>query len=287
VPTGEIAAPYLPRAISKSVGCIAHKSIVLAEDEHGNPALYFLSHRGPYRIGSQGLQYLGRDLEDLWATVNLGASNVVCHGVYHADKHQVWYWIATGNANDPNKALVFDVHLGREDENGAVRNGWSVFTGDLGAARCSAMFANTLGASMSRDLKPHIGQAGAAARLWKGDTGTDDAGTAFQAYVDLPAKHFGGLGRKCQINQGLVLGSAGSQTLRLTFTRDYGFDSSTADVAMTAQASETRVQKPFEAAQVADAMSVQIRIGDGSAVSNSWTIDALVLQPEQREDIAA
>lgn len=287
VPTGEVTAPYLPRSVSKSIGCIRHQSIVMAEDEMGNPAIYFLSHRGPYRAGPRGLEYLGRDIENLWATVNLGATNVSCHAVYHADKHQVWFWLATNSANDPNRIAVFDVQQGEPDQNGAIRNGWSIYDGDLAAARCSTMFANTLGATMSRDLKPYTGKSSGTVIL-KGDTSdTDDAGTAFQAYVDLPTRHFAGLTKKFGIDQGIVLGSAGSHTLRLTLTRDYGVDSSTANVTMTAAGSETRTQKVWESGVTADARAVQIRVGDASAVATAWTIDALVVQVREQEPVAA
>ena len=74
VRTGLPDAPYRPVTITKSCGCIHQRTIVRGEDENGAEALYFLSKRGPYRIGAQGLQYLGRDIEDLWKKVNLNVN---------------------------------------------------------------------------------------------------------------------------------------------------------------------------------------------------------------------
>lgn len=283
VPTSDVTAPYLPRAVQKGsqVGAVSHKSIVMAEDNAGRPALYFWSEQGCYRLGAEGLQYCGRDNEDL--IVNLGASNVVVFGVYFRKYRQVWYWVATGSSNDPDTLLIFDTRKGRADEHGNVRGGWSKFTGDLAAARCAVMFANTLGASMSRDVKPYLGQLGGT-RLYKADTGTDDNGTLFQAYVDLPERHPAGIDHNVVIKNPYVLASASSQTLQVTMTADYGAKAARTDSeSFTPVGSETRLRKRFEGVEVADAGSVQFRVGDAAAVSNAWNIDALHVPYEARE----
>ena len=288
VPTGESTAPYDPNPETKALGCIRHQTIVLAEDEHGEPSLYFLSHKGPYRIGRRGLQKMRDDVLDIWITVNLDATTVVGFGVYYADYNQVWFWVPVSSANTPNRILVFDTTKGRTDDTGDVRGGWSVYNGDLANARCATMFANTLAASMSRDLKPYVG-FGTGSVILKGGTGTDDAGTTFQAYVDLPEQHVGGLGKKCEIEQAMVLGSSGSHTLRLTLNGNYADTTraKTADVTMTAIGSQTRALKVWEDAVLADDVtSVGIRVGDSAAISNGWTIDGLGLQVRTTESTA-
>lgn len=288
IPTGEDTFPYEPQAETKALGCLRHQASVLAEDEYGAPAIYFLSHKGPYRIGSRGLQKMRDDVLDIWTTVNLEATVVIGFGEYYADLNQVWFWVPVSSANTPNRILVFDTTKGRTDEKGDVRGGWSVFNGDLASARCAVMFANTLGASMSRDLKPYVGNSGTAILL-KGGSGTDDAGTTFQAYVQLPEQHLGGLNKKCEIEQALVLGSAGSQTLRITLNGNYTDTTrtKTADVTMTATGSQTRVLKAWEDAVLADdCTSVGIRVGDSAAISNGWTIDGIGLQVRTTEPVA-
>lgn len=285
VPTGNVSAPYRPYAISKTIGCIATKSIVLGEDEAGNPALYFLSHKGPYRIGSQGLQFLGKDVQDYWDRLTLSTA-IGPHGIYHADRHQVWWWIPVDGGSVPATKLVFDPYLGVPDTDGSIRNGWSVHDGPSATAICSVMYSNTVGATMSRDLKPYIGINGGG--IYKADsTATDDAGTAFAAYVELPSKHLAGVHRRCQVFPSLVLGSAGSQTLRLTLTRDYGVEERTFDTTMTAAGSETRVLKQFEASGMTDALCVKAKIGDDTARSNAWNLDALILPNEALAEVTA
>lgn len=278
VATGIATAPYQRFGISTGIGCINHRSIIQAEDENGNPCLYFWSHKGPYRLGAFGLQYLGADIEDI--TINLAASAGTVHGVYHADKHQVWWWVATGSSNAPDVRLVFDTKLGVTVAGNAVRKGWTKHTGDGASARCSVLFSNTVGATMSRDLKPYIGQGGAANRIWKCDsTATDDAGTTFQAYVDTKEYLPVGLGQNATLMEPSLLGAVGSGvTITVTGKVDHGLRSDpTGTVSLTAAGSETRVQRKVEGFAGADCGSVSFRIGDSAGISNTWTLDALVV----------
>lgn len=287
VPTGLASAPYQRFTISTSIGCIAHKTIFVADDENGAPCLYFLSHRGPYRIGPSGLQYLGTDIEDQWASVNLDATNVVAHGIYHAAKHQAWWWVASGAGNSPSLRLVFDTRRGRAAGD-SVRKGWSLANGEGAIAWCSVMFSNTVAASMSRDLKPYIGQGTSTNRIWKCDSSaTNDAGTNFQAYVD--TKEYGALGRRHAVNSGVLVGQVASGvTITVTARSDFALETNAAGTAvLTAAASETRVQKRLDALQTAGVGTFAFRIGDGSAASNQWTVDAVLVYVEQQEALVA
>lgn len=286
-PTGDDNLPYRKTALSKAIGCIRGKSIVLAEDAAGNPTLYWLSHKGPYRYGVSGLEHLGNDIETLWGTVNLAAANGSCHGVYHADKHQIWWWVATGSAAAPDVRIIYDTERGVTTAERDVRGGWCKHTGQSASARCSVMFANTVGASMSRDLKPYIGQA-VDNTIWKCDTSaTDDAGTAFQAYLTTGVRAPFGLYRKFSIYEALLLAKAASGvTIQLTLTRDFGAEERTSTVTLTlvsVEGSATRVFRRFEDSEMAACRVIQITLGDVSAVSNAWTLDALALKCRPEE----
>ena len=289
VPSSIDASFYLPRAVAKGsgVGCIRHQTIVFAEDEAGRPALYFLSDTGPYRFGGDGLQCLVDDVQDIWETVNLAASSVVAHGTYYPAKRQIWWWIATGSSNDPDTKIVFDVRLGRGAEDGRVRGGWFRHSGDTAAARCSCLFSNTLAASMSRDLKPHIGRSTGTV-IQKCDTADlDDAGTTYQAYVDFPDTHFGGIDHLCQVGNPIVVGSVGSHSIAASIVRDYGEETrGPSTVAMAAGGSEARTTKVIEGITTADAHAARVRIGDSAAVAGPlWVLDAVGIPVEVRESI--
>jgi hypothetical protein len=288
IPTGIASTPYRRKPITKVIGSVRQQGVVMAEDEAGNPTLYWIARPGPYRLGPHGMGRLVGDLKDLWDTFNPAAA-VTCHGVFHEDKHQIWWWIAVSAEGSPGTTkIVFDTRLGRIVEAGSVRDGWVRHTGDSANAICSVMFSNTIGATMSRDLKPYIGQNGAAVRFWKCDTSdTSDNGTAFQAYVDFPDRHFGGIDHQCQVFEPLVLAAVGSATLTLSLIRDYGEETRAATTTIAAAGTETRTLKTFEGGFTADAKAVKARIGDGSAVASAWTLDALIVPYEAREAVTA
>lgn len=280
--TGDVTTPYLPKKIIDGIGSVNHKSIALGEDEIGRPALYFLSHRGAYRLlQNDVLQYLWRDNEDL--IINLGAATVVAHSVYYPDKHQWWLWIATGSSDDPDTLMVFDPLLGEVDRDGRVRKGWFRMSGNLATARCSTVMSHMLGASMSRDLKPYIGMTIGTA-IQQGDTtALDDDGLAFQAYVKTKPIAAAPLGTNAGVSDALVLAEVGSTTLTLSLDRDYGAEVRTSTVSLAAAGTETRTLKKFEASAISGAGTIQATIGDGSALAQTWVIDALVLPTTMQE----
>lgn len=290
IPTGLDNPVYQPRSlfIGSGIGCLRHQTIVNAEDQSGAPAVYWLSETGPYRLGADGPQSMVDDIQDLWDTINLAATTVVAHGVYHRDLRQIWWWIATGSSNDPDTKIVFDVKLGRVYEGGRMQDGWVKHTGLSAAARCSVMFSNTLAASMSRDVKPYIGYTTGSVLMKCDSTATDDIGTTFQAYVDLPDRHYAGLDKRCVLGKPIILGSAGSQNLQVTYTADYGaVTGRSASVSMAASGSETRALRVVEGVEYGDAASsVKVRVGDSAASAATWTIDAIVIPVERAEDIS-
>lgn len=288
VPTSDVDAPYKKFTISRNIGCIRHSSIASGEDEFGNPALYFVSSRGPYRIvqngfGTHVIQFLGLDVDDLWEEVNLDAANMVCHSVYYAAKQQVWFSIAREANNDPDMTLVFDVKEGRADAAGIVRRGWSRGSRPL-LVRCAVQFANTVGASMSVLQKPYFGMV-QANTIWKADTGTDDAGTPFLARID--TKEYGEIGKNHSVRQGILIAEVASGvTITVLPIIDFGLNAGDAGTALLTEGtgSATRVNKRLEAMQVAEAGTFRFRIGDSAAVSNHWTLDAMTAHVTVSED---
>jgi len=273
-PSGSVDQPYRQDAISKSIGALNPLAIARAEDAIGNAALYWMSHRGPYRWSLAGLEYIGRGIEDYvigpTATINLAATKIISRVVYHSDKRQVWYWWATGNSNDPNQGMIFDIAAGA----------WSrVPTGDKWSnIRCAVMFANTLGAAMSRDLKPYVGQTGASKAIWKADTGTDDNGTTFQAYIITKDYEPGGPGFYGEIGDASLLAKVSTGvTITVTNTADFGLQTSTGTALLTASAGETRVSVDLSGSGLSGMSFVRHQIGDAAAISNGWSLDRLVI----------
>jgi hypothetical protein len=139
--------------------------------------------------------------------------------------------------------------------------------------------SNTLGATMSRDLKPYIGRASGTA-IWKLDTSaTDDAGTAFQAYIKTKPLILAPIGQNVGVGQSILVAKAlAGCTITQTLDRDYGLETRTSTALLTAEGSESRVIRKFEASDLSQAGAVQVQLGDGSAIaSGAWVLDALEL----------
>ncbi len=217
--------------------------------------------------------------------MNREATTVVAHAAYHADKHQIWFWIATGASNDPDIKLVFDVLLGRFVEGDRVRGGWYKHDGASAAARCSTPMSNTLGASMSRDLKPYIGRASGTA-IWKLDTAaTDDAGTDFRAYVKTKPIALGSLGQNFAIGQTILTAFVTSGvTITQRLDRNYGAETRDSTVSLTAAGTETYVIRKFEASDLAQAAAVQILLGEMAATDQAlWFLNTLEIPISEQE----
>lgn len=294
--TGDAELPYKPKAITKKLGAISHKAIVEGEDEAGNPCLYFLSRRGPYRIGPYGVEYLGRDIEATWDTINFTAT-VPPFGVWHGDKRQVQWWIATGSSNLPTAKLVFHVRHGRRVEDG-VRGGWAVHTEGAADVFAAVMFANTLGATMSLDLKPYVAQRwltpmpdGPCFKYDADGTYTDRGANATTYIARLKTGAFapGGPGMKGRVTQTYVLGTPANRSLVIDVVGDFGATTRSGTATLpSASASETReLVKVDDDARAVDAMYAEIVVDDDTSPASgaAWTVDAIGLRVKQEGPI--
>lgn len=279
-PTSNVNGPYVFRKIRDDIGCGDHKTITTSKDIGGKVVIMWWDQQtGPWRVSAQnGFEYIGRDVEDITKRVNLAATNRVAHAVWHSTIHQWWVWLALDAGNDPSVKMVFDPHRLQTDEEGLLRGGWYYHDGDSAAARCSCLFSNTVAATMSRDLKPYAGLTNGAAKVYKCDspTATDDAGTAFQAYIDTapiwpPLPN----GVKLDIGEPIVTAKASAATVKITIEGDFGADGKTVSgtASLAAAGAETRVFRKFGDVALADLTCLQVRLGDSAAVASAWTID--------------
>jgi hypothetical protein len=288
-PTGNIEAPLRRVVLSSALGAVSHQSIVEGEDGAGAACLYFLDPElGPYRLGANGLQWIGKDVKAIWDTINQTPERHVPHGIYYKSKHQVIWWLATRNSNDPNLALVFDVTEGTASAEG-VRYGWSRYTGTYAGARCSALLPEFFTVPMSRAVKPYVGLSSFyGTKLLRGDDAAEvtDDGTPYQAYLQS-----GSLTKEPLYVNAAVLTSYvhadASDGVTLTQTLIRGTADETprvSHVVLTAIGTEVDVLKKFEAAALADAYAFQVRLGDQVAVAKRWTLNRWYARAELREE---
>ncbi len=292
-PTGQTSQPYRWDKISASIGCVSHKSIAVGEDEDGNPALYWQSHRGPYRWTLKGgVEYIGRGIEHLILgptdTLAYRTNGASAFSLYYPDKRQWVMWYASTNQI---AAFAYNVLWYHVESGGWTRQPASDQIGpSLAVAAC--LFSNTIGATMSQDLKPYYSKfvtLSLTGSILKGDTGNNDEAAGYRAYVDTRAYEPGGAGYYGEIGDAVLMAAASSgTTITLTAIADFGIQTKAATVLLTPSASETRVTKRVEDSALAgDVIFVQHRYGDAAATTSAWNIDRLIVPRRQQDPVGA
>jgi hypothetical protein len=302
-PTADAVDPYVKRKLSDQIGAVTNASTFIGEDASGQPCIYFLDPlNGPYRYGANGLEWLGYDIQDVWATVNLNAANLVAHGAWYAPTKTALFWVAvTSSAARPNRILVFDARIAQRTESQGVRYGWSVWTGALAEVYGSAVFASSLMTATTNEtpaiyVATGIGGAGQIVLYRTGlidlpaytpSSQTADGSTDFQGYVtsrvfEPDPSHF-----NTRLTESYLYGRATSDVeITQTLARNYGDrPDATSRVTLTATHVQTRILKKFEDSVLADAHAIQVTLGDAAAVSNNWTLDqwrATLVKDDQR-----
>jgi hypothetical protein len=290
VPTGDASQPYRRIVITPEQGAVSQESTFIGEDEQGHPCVYFLDPvRGPYRYGRGGVQWCGYDVADIWATVNLAAAERVAAGVYDPEQRAVIFGLATGSSAGIVEYLKFFVREGRPtgDSNG-VRGGWvrMVQGGSFDIGISMALLPETIGATMSRTLKPYFGARTPLLRRWNDDSSTQDGSSNYQGYVTSAVWDFGLLHVFKQVGVAVLqaLVSTGV-TIRQTLARNFGAESLTADLLLTADGTETRIVKKFEATKAAEVKTLQITLGDSAAANTAWTLDEYAITLDGEDEI--
>jgi hypothetical protein len=289
VPTGDASQPYRRIVISTEHGAVSQESTFVGEDEQGHPCVYFIDPvRGPYRYGRGGLQWCGYDVQDVWASINLAASVRVAAGLYDPEQRAAIFGLSLASAAAISAWIKFFVREGRPsgDMNG-VRGGWVRMVHGSGAqdAISMALLPTTIGATMTRTLKPYFGFRNALLR-WNDASSTQDNGVSFQAYVTSAAWDFGLLHVFKQVGVAVLqaLVSTGV-TIRQTLSRNFGAEDLTADVLLTAAGTETRVVKKIEATKAAEVKTLQITLGDSAAANTAWTLDEYAITLDGQDEL--
>lgn len=273
MPTGDPDAPYIPRNITRAVGCINHRTIRSGVDETGAPCLYFAAIDGPYRLSiGGGLQYLGRDVEDLW---NVRQSATAFGEFYPKRRQYCLNFIGVETSYN----LRFNALLGAPDGAGQIRGGW---VRDTDEAEVTLMAAPSADGSAPGTLYSQIGTS-----LFREDA-SSVGDQNFQAYVETQPSAPVGLGTRVRTGAPVVIGRSGASTPTLTVRQiqNYGDDSGKPARDATAALSTARTHLKCENGGGSnDGDVVAFRVGDGSAQSSTWSLDALIVPWESDGDL--
>lgn len=275
IPTGQATAPYRRVVVTQDFGALSAQSIVSGEDERGQPCIYFLDPvHGPRRVGMGAtVEWIGKDVNDIWQTVNLSATDVVGWGVYDPYEKLVIWGIATGVSNTVNEIIAFDVTHGRMAQDGSVRRGWMRWNGELANAQCGLMFATALTSPRPLTQTLYIGSIGAVT-MARQDSSTTDYGTvAYQAYILSKAFDWEPIGRAKRIMRSFLVALKSSlYTVQQSLISNWGAETRSETIALTGAAAQTRV-RPQANTDMAGLLTAQVQLGDASAVSSYWELD--------------
>ena len=276
IPTESDVTPYRRVSLTSSVGAVNNQSIIVADQKDGAGAVYFLDPvKGPYTIGGRfGLKWCGKDVKDIWDTVNRDTALIPAWGLWYPDRNIVMFAIATGTNTTPDTMLILDVTELYVDEDGDLRGGWTVWTGDFAESRCGVMFSQTFASPRSAVRVPHVGTDDSAfdALLRYDEDLQSDDDVAFQAYVTSGALAQDTL--DVELRRSYLAASAeDGVTIQQSLVRNFGDESNRTSVqVLTPEGDETTVLRKFDDAALQDAWAVQVTLGDDSAVASSWTL---------------
>jgi hypothetical protein len=280
VRTGRREQAYEAIALTKARGALPG-SLVEAINQAGLPSQYFLDPSvGPTRISSNGIQWVGRDIQTFWRTVNINAK-IPCHGIYYSDKRQVHYWLAVGTSEYPNAKLVLHVNETRDTDEGA-RRGWvTVGTNDrIATAHSSTTFSTNIDTTDARSfpLVPFIGKerwtVGATPitdYVQQCDTGnkdadtTGDTGSTYYASVTTKPFIFTGLLNHLRVLAAALLLKASTDPDELIFVkaiRDFGSEERKVDTDLLALYGEEHSVKLLDDLNFSEIYALQIQFGD-------------------------
>lgn len=282
-PTGDPTLPYTKQLLSSRIGCVSHQGIVMAEDETGAPALYWPSSRGYYRYGAGGLQYLGHDIEDLWANVDLSATYGIT-AEYHEDAGQIWVFLPVpgggGGLVGTNTLVKFHIALGRPASTTDIRGGWTRDDGNLATATAVCMFSDVPGATMSLRLKPYVAKTASTGKVYRHDAdgvNRDDAdAVAYSAYM-VSRTIEAGMGQEFGIQDVYVqaIAETAPVTLDLHLRRD--FDSVDTILAVPVTVATQR-GVTVATTEISECDVIQVAVSDQAPLNQHWSLDRIGLR---------
>jgi len=269
--TGVQAGAYDPIFVTATRGATP-RGACAGIDTDGAACIYFTDpDAGLCRYGSRGVERLGDSVRVTWKTRNKKAT-IQTRIAYYPDLEQVWYPVATGAATTPDLMFFHE-----------VRYGANLFhSGVPATARALCMFPNLT----TDTLRPFLGTA-SGSYVHEADTGVNDAGTSYQAYVTTKPYALGNLWQKFGLMAGVLLAKATtSTTINIALIRNFAIETLTKTVSLTPAAAETRVIRTLDNATMSELNVLQLTYGDSAASDQAWSLDQFAFRIRAEEDSA-
>lgn len=267
--TGSRLRGYLPDTISMMYGAIPF-SVIEGTDRQSRPCILFVDEdAGPMMYGAEGVKILlDENLRKLWKeTFNAAATFRKVSAVFHREKGQAWWHIASGVATAPTVRWVYD----------AATEGITIHT----------LPGSTVAATLFQG-KPHFSRDTADAantnRIIRGDdpAQTTDYGTQYRAYVVTRAYQLGQLLQKFEIQSAVLeAGALAATTVSVRVIRDYHSAveaSPWRSVSLAPTGASEYIVKPIDDLALGECAAAQLEFGDEVARDvAAWQIHGFAL----------
>lgn len=267
-------------------------SVVQATDARGNSVTYFLDpFVGPCQLTPGGVVKTVRGLDDTWARVNVKAANVVACGTFYPHKGQVLWALSVDGGNTPSAGVMLDTNLLREDDEGYLRGGITLFGGKKAAAFCMAALTYTDG-NFTTDI-PFVGATNANGGILRTDVEGvyKDNGTSFTGRIVGKPRYTAGLLRLWEAMRiGGLYTAITAGAARIGLVRDQGASGDATSLSPTQLLApihtEPEVLAVVDDVHVSEAGCVQVILTDGEAgdADKPWSCQRVDLRPAEEGD---
>lgn len=161
-PTGDAKSPFGFPDHAAKIGCLSPQSIVAVEDRG---LIFFANQLGIYRMAAPSYipERISQRIDDTWGTINKTRIRRIVAG-HLANFNEVWFSISVGSGTTNSLILIYDYD----------RDTWSSAVGPN---------ANWLGTFVDSSGDVRLCHGDYNGRVFTLESGTDDDGTAIDAFV--------------------------------------------------------------------------------------------------------
>jgi hypothetical protein len=275
--------PYEIGLLTDTRGAI-DGSVIQASDSRGNPVVYFLDPEvGPCQLTMGGTVKVIRGLTNSWPRVNQKATNVVACGTFYKRKGQLMWDVSVDGGNSPTFGIMIDTNYLKDDEEGYLRGGITLYDGKKAQGLCMASLTYTDGNLTT--MFPFIGCATPDFVLRADAQGIyKDNGTSYTAKIVGKPRYAAGLNKLWEAFKAAALftsNAVGSAAYGLIRDQNASNDATKVSAPKTLAPSprnEPEVLIADNDVNVSEAGCIQVVIQDG-APDSPWNCQRIDLVP--------
>jgi len=283
VPTGDLVTPYLTYSVSDRYGAQLGFSdlfvrAVAGEDEQGNPAIYFSSEYGLYRVGARNIQFVSFDITSQIRAIRDAETYDILWLMSYPQRKQLWIWVN-------HHIWVFHWDQGHPDQDGDIRGGWTHWihadTTNTNYGFSPGVLHNAVpgGTSvMAMRLVPYVAPNTVGNSYIFERNEARDGSNIYNGWVKFAPLVPTNSEQQLRVGNGQLIARAGSSSIRVSASRDFGTSAEEVrydDISLVSDIGAPRVIRTLEALLSGDVTVLEITLGEPTPQSVIWQVDLL------------